>query len=265
MRQANRGRPPKTKKPDIAVRDRPPESLANDLAGYAAWLAALEAEGWERGRGADALRRVTTPGTRTSLKRSATYALTPVARRRAARLAKSGRPLLLHLGCGRTLLDGWVNIDLVGMHPDLWWDLLKPLPWPDGSADAAFLQHVIEHFPLTDALRLLRETRRVLRPGGVARVSVPDFGRYMKSYAGDGEFLREVRPNRPTPLLAAAEVAQTHGHRSAWDAETLTMALRTVGFDDVRECAFGESRLDPVPDGARRAAVTVYAEGVRGA
>jgi predicted SAM-dependent methyltransferase len=242
---------------------RPPASIANDLVGYAEWLAHMDSKGMKRGRAVVLLRHVTTPAIRFSFKLYGTRALAPVARRRAARLALNRQPLLLHLGSGKILLERWVNVDLVGMNPDVWWDLLKPLPWPDASADGVFLEHVIEHFPLDDVLRMLRDIRRVLRPGGVARVAVPDLGRFMKSYAGDGEFIRGARAHRPTLLLAAAEVTQTHGHRSAWDAETLTLALRTAGFEDVRECAFGESRLDPAPESAGRAAVTVYAEGVR--
>lgn len=246
------------------VRDmyRPPASIASDLAAYADWLIQIDSKGLERGRGAALLRRVTTPAARDLLKARATRALAPMARRRAAQLALTHRPLLLHLGAGTVQLENWVNVDLMTMNPDVSWDLTVPLPWPDGSADGAFLEHVIEHFPLAGSLRLLREVRRVLRPGAVARVGVPDLGRYMTSYAGDGEFLRRTRANRPTQLLAAAEVAQSHGHRSAWDAETLVLALRTAGFAEVSERAFGESRLDPAPDTPARAAETVYAEGV---
>src|SRR5262249_28673563 len=143
-----------------------------------------------------------------------TVLLAPVERRRARRLVGEGSPLRLHLGSGTHRLDGWVNVDLLGMPADLRWNVTRPLPFPDGSAAAVFLEHVLEHFPLGAGLGLLGESRRLLGPGGIVRVGVPDFGRYITSYAGDREFLESERPGRPTPLLAVAEVALAHGHRS---------------------------------------------------
>jgi predicted SAM-dependent methyltransferase len=192
----------------------------------------------------------------------ATQALSPRERRRAERLAAAGG-LRLHLGSGNHHLPGWVNVDVFGNPCEILWDLRSPLPFPDGSVDAAFLEHVLEHFDLASGLTLLEGVHRVLRPGGILRVGVPDLGRYMQSYAGDGTLIEELRPGRPTPLLAVAEVTQAHGHRSAWDADTLVTVLREAGFDDIRACAPGESALDPVPDSESRAGESIYAEGRR--
>lgn len=51
---------------------------------------------------------------------------------------------------------------------------LSPLPWPDGHFDAVVLWHVLEHLP--DPAPALAEASRVLRPGGVLLVGVPNFG-----------------------------------------------------------------------------------------
>jgi hypothetical protein len=101
----------------------------------------------------------------------------------------------------------------------------------------------------------------VLEPRGVVRVGVPDFGRYMESYVAGERFIEERRPGRPTPLLAVAEVALSHGHRSVWDATTLERVLEEAGFVDVGRRPFGDSALEPAPDSAWREAETVYAEG----
>jgi len=173
---------------------------------------------------------------------------------------QAGKPLRLHLGSGGHPLEGWVNVDVLGMGPDVHWDLRRRLPFPDGSAEAVFLEHVIEHFTLADDLALLAECRRVLAPAGIVRLGVPDFGRYMESYATDGAFLEQQRPGRPTRLLAAAEVALAHGHRSVWDCETLELTLREAGFVDCRCRPWGDSSLDPAPDSALREPESVYAE-----
>jgi predicted SAM-dependent methyltransferase len=153
-----------------------------------------------------------------------------------------------------------VNVDVLGMSPDLHWDLRRQLPFADGSAQAVLLEHVLEHFTVPADLDLLAECRRVLAPGGVIRVGVPDFGRYLESYAGDGSFVERLRPGRPTRLLAVAEVALAHGHRSVWDGETLELLLREAGFEEARRRSFGESELEPAPDNPAREPETVYAE-----
>jgi predicted SAM-dependent methyltransferase len=122
---------------------------------------------------------------------------------------------------------------------------------------------VLEHFPLAEDLELLAEARRLLAPGGIVRVGVPDFGRYLESYAGDRAFIERERPGRPTALLAVGEVAQSHGHRSVWDAETLELVLTEAGFEQVGRREFGDSGLEPAPDSPHREGETVYAEGRR--
>ncbi len=216
--------------------------------------------GIERGTAARFLRRVSSFELRQAAKVHATKALAPLERRRAKELGQA-RPLRLHLGSGGHELDGWVNVDLVGMGSDLRWDLTSRLPFEDAVAEAVFLEHVLEHFPLATVLDMLAEARRVLAPRGILRAGVPDFGRYAESYAGDRGFLEERRPGRPTPMLALQEVVYSHGHRSAWDAETLQRVLEESGLVDVRRRDFGDSEIAPAPDNPIREAESVYAEG----
>ena len=52
------------------------------------------------------------------------------------------------------------------------WDLTRPFPFPDGHFDAALFLDVIEH--LDERQPVLREIRRVLKPGGRLLVSGPN-------------------------------------------------------------------------------------------
>jgi len=234
-----------------------------ELRRYLEEREAARVRGLERGPAAALLRRVSSFEVRQAAKVRGTALLAPLERRKAGRALAGGGPLLLNLGGGTHRPPGWLNVDVIGMAPDLHWDLRRRLPFPDGSAQAVLLEHVLEHFSLADGLDLLEECRRVLEPGGVMRAGVPDFGRYLESYAGDGEFVGRLRPGRPTRLLAVGEVALSHGHRSVWDAETLELALTEARFVDVSRRGFGESDLDPAPDSPQREPETVYAEGRR--
>jgi predicted SAM-dependent methyltransferase len=217
--------------------------------------------GLERGTAARMVRRVSTPRLRFWAKQTGSILYLPSSKRKISRLLASGEPIRLNLGSGPRKIPGWVNIDILGMNPDLIWDLRRGVPFPDGSAQGVFLEHVLEHFPLADVFGILEESVRVVAPGGIIRVGVPDFGRYLESYAGDGEFIERLRPGRPTPLLALSEVALRHGHRSVWDGQTLERVLAEAGLEDVRVCKWGESTLDPVPDTPMREPESVYAEG----
>lgn len=90
---------------------------------------------------------------------------------------------LLNLGCGDTVHAGWVNVDL-DPHPPhvLGYDLRHGVPFPDGLFDAVYHSHVLEHMPRRVAPDFLRECLRVLRPGGVLRVAVPDLEGIARAY-----------------------------------------------------------------------------------
>ena len=103
---------------------------------------------------------------------------------------------------------------------------------------------------------------RVLRPQGVLRIGVPDLRRYIEAYMGDGSFLEEMRPGRPTRALAMQELFFRHGHRSAFDWDTLALITQAAGFSSCERRLFGESLLDPVPDSEERRGETLYVECV---
>ena len=97
--------------------------------------------------------------------------------------AASSQPVLLNLGCGSRFHPAWVNADLVPRAEGvLRCDVRAGLPFPGESFDAVYHAHVLEHLPRDGALSLLRECRRVLRPGGTIRVVVPDLEQVARLY-----------------------------------------------------------------------------------
>ena len=61
-------------------------------------------------------------------------------------------------------------------------DLRRGIPYPDDSVCAVYHSHVLEHIDRTDAPAFLREALRVLRPGGVQRIVVPDLHGLVQKY-----------------------------------------------------------------------------------
>jgi predicted SAM-dependent methyltransferase len=85
-------------------------------------------------------------------------------------------PLRLHIGCGANPLPGWVNIDCIARAPGVVTDIDPvALPYPGRSVDAVLAEHVFEHFSFAEESAVWYEMARVLRPGGILTVEVPDF------------------------------------------------------------------------------------------
>ncbi|MFP5319124.1 MAG: class I SAM-dependent methyltransferase [Acidimicrobiia bacterium] len=155
----------------------------------------------------------------------------------------------LHLGSGSIRLEGWLNADLIA--GDVHLNLKRRLPVPDGTFAYVFGEHVIEHLSEAAGQRLLREVRRVLRPGGVLRLTTPDLRKLIDIYEDRspvvdrdafGAYLSEItdRPiGRPAQILNAE--LRLWGHRHIYDQDDLTARLREAGFTSVERCDAGIS------------------------
>jgi predicted SAM-dependent methyltransferase len=140
------------------------------------------------------------------------------------------------------------------------WNLANALPFDSGSVAAVFHEHLLEHLPVEAGDRFMQECFRVLKPGGILRVGVPDAGRLIQSYAGNRGYLENLHPGRPTALIAVQELFYWHRHCAMFDVETLEFFFRASGFPDPRERGFGDTDLDQAPDTERRRHNTFYME-----
>jgi len=90
---------------------------------------------------------------------------------------------LLNLGCGNRYNTEWVNIDFVATPPHVMGhNLLKGIPFPDAEFDAVYHSHVLEHFSKKDGVNFIKECYRILKPGGVIRIAVPDLEGIVRCY-----------------------------------------------------------------------------------
>jgi predicted SAM-dependent methyltransferase len=176
--------------------------------------------------------------------------------------------LAINFGAGWRPLEDWVNVDIAAAPGiDVVHDVTEGLPFATGSAQAIFAEHLIEHLTGKAALDFLRECHRVLAAEGVIRLSTPDGGRYVRSYAGSREFLDRVR--RPDEILdfdVINRVMREDGlHLWIYDEESLCDLVERAGFREVRAAGFRESRspLMSSVDSPERAVESLYVEGSR--
>jgi SAM-dependent methyltransferase len=161
----------------------------------------------------------------------------------AAAATNNGDRVRLNLGCGDKILPGYVNIDLVderaGHKPDIMCDVRKLTPLPDEYADEAMAIHVVEHFWRWEVVDILKEWRRVLKPGGKIILECPNLLSACEAVlknpemaSGPGKegqrsmWVLYGDPSWKDPLMC---------HRWAYTPQSLGAIMQEAGFTQVRQ------------------------------
>src|SRR5262245_32947651 len=158
-------------------------------------------------------------------------------------MSETGRRL--HIG-GTARAPGWEvlnvqpgdHVDHVGRAEDL-------SRFPDGTFDAVYASHVLEHLAPRGALEAgLSEWHRVLRPGGILYVSVPDLDLLCRLFA-DRERLTPDERFTVMLMMFGGHADEHDRHEIGFNKEFLTHFLRSAGFVDLRRVEslgqFGDS------------------------
>lgn len=142
----------------------------------------------------------------------------------------------VHLGPGqKNYIEGWLNIDANAFtgRCDVWANLADGIPLPDGTADAIYSHHVIEHLP--DLPYHFREMHRCLKPGGVFRVGGPNGDMAIQKFVeGDSGWFADF-PDRRRSLGGRFEnfVFCRQEHLTILTLSYLEEIASDVGFVDV--------------------------------
>jgi len=174
----------------------------------------------------------------------------------------------VNVGCGPFPLEGFCNIDY-------WWkpgvyslDVTKGIPIPDASVKGIFSEHCLEYLKPPRLLPVLRDFRRMLRPGGVARIVLPDGGIYCRLYvqAMSGEPVTWPYPeDGKSPIYYVNRIMTDYRHHLGfiYDFETFKELMLCAGFREVTREVYRQGR-DPklLVDQEYRAIESFYAEGM---
>lgn len=162
----------------------------------------------------------------------------------------------LHLGCGDNILKGWLNTDYYPASADIpHIDATVRFPLPDDRFELVFSEHMIEHLTPAGAINMLKESLRVLRPGGRIRVSTPDLEALVAIYQKPEQPLHRQYlkwhaetwlQDQPltTPAAVLNDFYRNWGHLLILDEDTLRRALEMAGFADIVRCELNVS-ADP--------------------
>lgn len=194
----------------------------------------------------------------------------------------------LNLGCFSQVYDGWVNTDItpnifiariagaawalhaIGVMSDEHFSLhqlgvfkkvrylnvARRFRYADHSVECAFCSHILEHLYPRDAAKMFSEVLRILKPGGVFRVVVPDLEWALRLY------------NRKDPAAFLNAMYEYSGgigknsHKWMFTDLSLKQFFESQGFIDVKVCGFQEGRLPNVEQMDCRPANSVFVEGI---
>jgi predicted SAM-dependent methyltransferase len=213
-------------------------------------------------------------------------AISPVIRNRRFQLMSRRIHKLeyLQLGCGGNCPTTFINVDYQ-WHPsvDLCWDFRRGLPFRSASISGIFTEHCIEHLSLFESdfglggpcAKLIKECHRVMRPGAVIRIVVPDAQLYLETYFhrahGDATKLFPYETAKPNwlPILHVNRIfydgrPSPLGHCTMFDFDLISQLLKDCGFRNVKRQGF-QSGDNPVLliDTPEREPESLYVEATR--
>jgi SAM-dependent methyltransferase len=184
--------------------------------------------------------------------------------------------IYVEYGAGTTVGEGWLSYDssptlrlerlpligrrlgkLAGGHAPFpkeihYGDIVRGLPLQDSSVDGIYASHVLEHLALEDMRTALSNTIKLLKPGGVFRVIVPDLTIATQHYmeeVGDpdaafrflsGTWLGREKRER-TIIGRLREIIGSSHHLWMYDYPAMERELVEAGFTSLRIAQFGDA------------------------
>lgn len=203
----------------------------------------------------------------------------------------------VNLGCGQTPTPGWINIDnsptvrlartpfaklipskngfvrAVKKH-DIRYGNALAIPVRDASVEVLYSSHMLEHLDRDEASEFLAEAKRVLKPGGVIRIVVPDLGKLVALYSEThdanafvaGLNMQTSKPKTPLSKLRHTFVSGFRDeHFWMYDRDSLLNLLNKHDFKDAVSLNAGQTTIsDPGELNLReREDESLYVEAVR--
>jgi len=147
----------------------------------------------------------------------------------------------INLACGDTFIDAneWINFDYASSSPAVRKaNLLGHLPLKTGSASLVYSSHFLEHIPYSKVPSFIAECYRILQPGGVLRLVLPDFENLCRAYLEK----RESGKHREADFIILEIVDQCVRRDSGGELGRFYQTLRGSGTDEDAMIKFVKER-----------------------
>jgi predicted SAM-dependent methyltransferase len=135
--------------------------------------------------------------------------------------------VLVHIGCGKIDSPEFINVDAQPFaHIHIVTDDITLLPdFGSNTVDLVYMCHILEHIKRNNLKDVLLEMKRVLKDGGILRLSVPDFDKLIDVYEASDKDI-----NRICRQLMGGQDSEYNIHYSVFNHQYLSKLLEEVGF-----------------------------------
>ncbi|TRZ51001.1 methyltransferase domain-containing protein [bacterium] len=188
----------------------------------------------------------------------------------------------LNIGCGPCGIDGWLNYDfgilpllstfpvlksilikthLLSSFYQIKWpeiklvDIRKKFPLSNSSVKVIFCSQVLEHFEYWEAKHILSECYRVMKTGGILRISVPDIEKIISNYSTNKDKVgsarefdktvfgdeKDLKPN----IVKKLSIFFIRYHKWHYNYPYMCQLLKETGFSKIIKCGY---RKGETPD-----------------
>ena len=141
----------------------------------------------------------------------------------------------LNLGCWKRNIPGFINVDQCNMPHIHYQRNVDDLSiFENESAELIYASHVFEYFDRVKGVEVLKEWFRVLAPGGVLRIAVPDFQKIVVIYNLFKDIQKTLGLLYGKMEVQVGDNWETIYHKTVYDYESLKEILEAAGFTNVR-------------------------------
>lgn len=155
----------------------------------------------------------------------------------------------LNWGCGGWVEPGWINSDIKEGEGILCCDIREGLPLDTDSIDYTVSIHSLPEVPYPEMVPVLQELRRVLKPNGVLRVSLPDLDKGIQAYLqNDRDYF--LIPDDEVKSIGGKFIVQLiwYGYsRTLFTHDFIEELLLKAGFREVSRCSYKQTH-SPYPE-----------------
>jgi len=174
------------------------------------------------------------------------------------------------IGTGGKVYPGWWCGDINRRHPEEHIiDATQKLPFEDSSVSFLHTENMLEHITFQQNRCFLKEIKRILKPGGIARLVTHSITPMMGLYTDTPtELQRDYikwgnkrfsgffdHDGDDNPVFSINRAFNCHGHKFLFDERTLRDLIKSIGFTKIEKCEINKSKYKELNDMERHGEV----------
>lgn len=168
----------------------------------------------------------------------------------------------LQIGCGKNILEGWLNTDLNYSEKIAYLDAGVVFPLESNTLDCIYSEHLFEHLTVNQQINMLNEGMRVLKKGGIMRIAMPNVeflfniysnpnspvhidyvNHYVSSYPCFKSVRESIKDRDQHYIYVINNFFKAWGHQMIHDFSSIEKLALQCSYSFIKKCKVGESEV----------------------